>query len=451
MSNKFAWLIVLFSIVIACLFSWQWFGEQNRTYTLTIATGAKDGEYYAFGQALAKVVASHQSEIRLKIVETQGSLQNQELLEKNQVQLALLQSDVSLKPTTRAISILFPEMFHLIATQQSQIGSVDDLKGKRVAIPPQGSGSYRLFWTLLSHYGLSKTDIRPVILPSAQAYTALRQGKIDALFRVIALGNDQVSQLLQDSQIKLVPIEQGAALQLFQPNLEVSQIPKGTYNGGIPIPDRNLPVVAVRSILVTRSDLPQMIIYKLTRILFETRNELVRYNPQAAAIVPPSSTQKMGLPFHEGAEKYYNRDRPYFFVEYADLLGLLLSIAVLCTSGFWQLRLWYQGKQKNRADKYNLEILKLIERIDSTEDLKELAIVRSHLFKIFEKVVIDLDRDQITPESFQSFAFTWEVAMRSIRHREILLTSLEKAEGLPRASGGRRQVFKAGGAGKEGF
>jgi uncharacterized protein len=179
----------------------------------------------------------------------------------------------------------------------------------------------------------------------------------------------------------------------------------------------------VRSLFVTSSDLLQKIIYQLTRILFENRNELVKYNPQAAAIAPPNSIQKMGLSFHEGAKNYYNRDRPDFFVEYADLLGLLLSIAVLCTSGLWQLRLWYKGKQKNRADKYNLAILKSIEQIDSTEDLKELATVRSHLFKIFEKVVIDLDRDRITPESFQSFAFTWEVAMKSIRHREILLTN----------------------------
>ncbi|MGL5807791.1 MAG: TAXI family TRAP transporter solute-binding subunit [Xenococcaceae cyanobacterium] len=422
--NKLALPVILFSIVVACLFSWQWFGEHNRIYTLNVATGAKDGEYYAFAEAFAKVVASHQSKIQLKILETQGSSQNQELLVENKAQLALLQSDTSLNPKTRAIAVLFPEMFHLIATTKSQINGVGDLKGKRVAIPPQGSGSYRLFWMLASHYGLSKTDFQSTILPPSQAYIALRQGKIDALFRVIALGNDRVSQLLKDPQIKLIPIEQGAALQLFQPNLEVSQIPKGTYNGGIPIPDRDLPVVAVRSILVTRADLPEDIIHEVTRILFETRNELVKYNSQAAAIAPPDSVKNLGLPFHEGAKNYYNRNRPDFFVEYADLLGLLLSIAVLCISGFWQLRLWYEGKQKNRADMYNLEILKSIEQIHSTEDLGELATVRNHLFKIFEKVVIDLDRDRITPESFQSFAFTWEVAIKSIRHREILLTNI---------------------------
>jgi TRAP transporter TAXI family solute receptor len=436
MLNKLALPIILFSIVVACIFSWQWFGEPNRTYTLTLATGAKDGEYYAFGQALAKVVASGQSKIHLNIIETEGSLQNKQLLAENKSQLALLQSDIVLNPSTVAIAVLFPEMFHLIATEGSKINKVSDLKGKRVAIPPPGSGSYRLFWLLSSHYGLSQTDFTPITLAPKQADRALRQGKIDALFRVIALGNPQISQLLQNSQIKLVPIEQGAALQLFQPNLEVSQIPKGTYNGNIPIPAKDLPVVAVRSLLVTRSDLPEDIIYEITRILFETRNQLVSYDPQAAAIAQPESIKPLGLPFHKGAKTYYNQDSPGFLVEYADLLGLLLSISVLCISGIWQLRLWWKSKQKNRADFYNLEILKLIEQIHTTEDFDKLASIRNHLFAIFEKVVVDLDRDRITSASFQSFSFTWEVAMKTIRHREILLLNLNPNESTSGNSSG---------------
>ena len=63
----------------------------------------------------------------------------------------------------------------------------------------------------------------------------------------------------------------------------------------------------------------------------------------------------------------------------------------------------------------------MIDQIQSIKDLKQLAAVRRHLFEIFEKVVVDLDKDRISPESFQSFTFTWEVAMTTIRHREMLL------------------------------
>ncbi len=314
-------------------------------------------------------------------------------------------------------------MFHLIANQKSEIGRVSALKGKRIALMPKGSGSYALFWPLSQHYGLTETDFQTVNLPPAQAHAALLQGKVDALFRVIALGNPAVSQLLQNSQTQLVPIDQGSALQLFQPNLEASQIPKGTYNGAIPIPVEDLPVVAIRAVLVTNQDLDRGIVYDITRLLFEARNELVKKNPQAAMIEQPDSLSNLGLSFHPGAEDYYNQDKPSFIVEYAEPMGLLLSISVLCVSGIWQLKIRLRGQQKNRADFYNLEILKLIDKIQSLEDLEQLATVRRHLFKIFEKVVVELDIDRISPESFQSFTFTWEVAMTTIRHREILLSN----------------------------
>ncbi len=423
MKHKLVFMIVALSTIMAGVFTVQWFRDQNRVYSLTLATGEKNGEYYAFGQALAQVVARHCPQIQIEVLATEGSQENLNLLEEKKVQLAILQSDTPLTPSTKAISLLFPEMFHLIANQKSGIGRVSALKGKRIALMPKGSGSYALFWPLSEHYGLRETDFQTVNLPPAQAHAALLQGKVDALFRVIALGNPAVSQLLQNSQTQLVPISQGPALQLFQPNLEASQIPKGTYNGALPIPIEDLPVVAIRAALVTNQDLDRGIVYEITRLLFEARNELVKKNPQAAMIEQPDSLSNLGLSFHPGAEAYYNQDKPSFIVEYAEPMGLLLSISVLCVSGIWQLRIRLRGQQKNRADFYNLEILKLIDKIQSLEDLEQLAAVRRQLFKIFENVVVELDIDRISPESFQSFTFTWEVAMTTIRHREILLSN----------------------------
>ncbi len=408
---------------MAVVFAVQWVRDYKRFYSLTLATGEKNGEYYAFGQALAQVVARHYPQIQIEVLATEGSQENLELLEANKVQLAILQRDAPLTPSTKAISLLFPEIFHLIASQKSGIEKVSALKGKKIALMPQGSGSYALFWPLSQHYGLRETDFQTVNLPPEQAHAALLQGRVDALFRVIALGNPAVSKLLQNSQTQLVPIDQGAALQLFQPTLEASQIPKGTYNGAIPIPVEDLPVVAVRAMLVTNQDVDQGIIYGITRLLFEARNELIKENPQAAMIEQPDSLRSLGLSFHSGAEAYYNQDKPSFIVEYAEPMGLLLTISVLCVSGIWQLRMRLQGQQKNRADFYNLEILKLINQIQSLEDLEQLAAVRSQLFEIFEKVVVELDIDRISPESFQSFTFTWEVAMTTIRHQELLLSN----------------------------
>ena len=422
MQNKLIFLLICLSIITAGVFGWQWFQGQKRVYHLAIATGGSQGEYYAFAQALAKVIARHQPQIQLEVIATEGSLQNLALLESDRVQLALIQSDTTLLPSTKVIASLFPEIFHLIVTAESNINSFSELRGKRIALMPKGSGSYQLFWSLSTHYGLSSQDFVTETLSPSEAHVALQARKVDALFRVIALGNPAVSRLLQEGQTKLVPIDQGEAIQLFQPALFSSQIPKGTYDGAVPIPDENLPVVAVEAILVTREDIEQRLIYDITRILFEARKELAMQNIQAGMIREPKESNNLSLSFHTGAKAYYHQDKPSFIVEYAEPLGLLLSISVLFISGIWQLRLWFQGRQKNRADLYNLEILKLIAQINSIEDLEQLTLVRTHLFEILNKIVIDLDRDRVSPESFQSFTFTWEVAMKTLIYQETLLT-----------------------------
>ena len=421
MQSKFIYPLVFLSLIAASMFGWQWFRSQKRIYTLAIATGGSQGEYYAFAQALAKVVARHQPQIQIEVIETEGSLENLELLSSERVQLALIQSDTIVSPSTKAIASLFPEIAHLIVTKESKIDSFSELKGKRIALMPKKSGSYQLFWSLSSHYGLSEQDFETVVYSPLQAHAALRERKVDALFRVIALGNPAIRQLLNHGQTKVVAIKQGAALQLFRPALFPSQIPQGTYNGAVPIPAEELPVVAVEAVLVTHEELAHSLVYEITRILFEARNELVKQNIQAAMIPKPLESSHLGLSFHQGAKTYYNQDRPSFLVEYAEPLGFLLSLSVLGISSIWQLKMWWQGRQKNRADLYNLEILQLIAQINGMEDLEQLIQLRCHLFEILDKVVIDLDRDRVSPESFQSFTFTWKVAMREVSHRETLL------------------------------
>jgi uncharacterized protein len=258
-----------------------------------------------------------------------------------------------------------------------------------------------------------------------RAYQSITENKVDAFFQVTALGNSAIARLLQTQPVHLIAIDQGAALRLTVPALEDQVIPLGTYNGAIPIPAQNLPGVAVRSLLVTRQDSDLEIIYELTRILYEARNDLVKLFPQAAMISEPNALQNLGFAFHPGATAFYDKGKPSFIVEYAEPLGLLVSVSVLVISGLWQFRMWFQSKQKNRADFYNLEILKLIDRISAAHSLGELEEIHHQLFKIFEKVILDLDRDRISPESFQSFTFPWQIALTTLRHRETLILSFQ--------------------------
>ncbi|MGL5083973.1 MAG: TAXI family TRAP transporter solute-binding subunit [Microcoleaceae cyanobacterium] len=417
--------ILLLSLIGVSLFTILFrLQNSNQAYTLILATAGKNGQYYAFGDALAKIVAKHDPKIRLQVIETEGSRQNIELLNQNKAQLALVQSNITLNLSIQLVSFLFPEIFHLVATRESDIQNASDLRGKRIAIMPKGSGSNDLFWELSEHYGFIESDFQAIPFSPEEAHTALQTRQVDALFRVVTLGTPAMSRLLQSGENVLVPIDQSAALQLFQPALETSQIPRGTYNGSIPIPAEDLITVSVRALLVAREDVPEDIIRDITRILFEARNELIAINPQAALIRQPESMQPLGFSFHPGAQQYYTQDEPSFLERYADSIGLMLSVTALVASGLWQLKLWFQRRQKNRADFYNLELLSLIDEIPKISDIEHLEEIRHQLFQIFKEVVIELDGDRISAESFQSFTFTWQAAIATIRHQENLLRSL---------------------------
>lgn len=428
MQSKFTLPLVLLSVLAALGFTVQWVREQNRVTELTIATGSRDGEYYAFAGALAEVVARHHPKIKISVLETAGAQENLDLLEQKKAELAIVQSDTPSKPDARAVAFLFPEVFHLVARSGSGIQSVNDLKGKRVALMPEGSGSYTLFWQLSQHYRLDQSQFTPLPMQPNQAYAALRQGQVDALFRVIALGNTSMGELLRSSQSQLVPIDQVASLRLSLPYLEATEIPKGTYDGALPIPAVDTPVVGVRAVLISHQQVDAEVIQEITRTLFEFRNEIVSSYPRAATVRLPDAGENLGLPLHPGAKAYYNRERPIFLVEYAEPIGVLFSIGVLCVSGLWQFRMWLEGRQKNRADSYNLEILELVQRVETSNDLKELEAIRNQLFEILRKVVVDLDKDRISPESFQSFTFPWEVAVTTMRHREVMLLNLRSQQ-----------------------
>ncbi len=85
------------------------------------------------------------------------------------------------------------------------------------------------------------------------------------------------------------------------------------------------------------------------------------------------------------------------------------------------LRARFLQKQKNRADKFNLIILNLIQRIRQAGTFDEIDQLQEELFEIFKQVIGDWDEDRIDSDSFHSFTFTWETALKIASEREKLL------------------------------
>jgi len=413
--------VALLSVVLIGVFGWNVHQDTQRVYELTLATGSKTGYYYPFGQAIAELVFQQNPRLRIKVLETEGSEENMRRLQANEAQLAIVQNDTVAVPEARVIASLFKEVFHLIVSEQSGIQSVSDLKGKHIALMAQGSGSYSSFWLVSKHYGLKPSDFQFTAGSWTEATKLFVSGEVDAIFRVQPPGSDLVSDLLQNTPGKLVPIDQAAAMKIKLPYLQADLIPKGTYKGDPAVPDVDLPTVGVEATLLVRKDIDPVIVKEITRILFEHRRNLVATNSLAAMISQPSESGGLALPVHEGAQAYFDREKPDFLAANSDVIGLSFSFVTLFVSWLWQLRARFLQKQKNRADKFNLIILNLIQRIRQAGTFDEIDQLQEELFEIFKQVIGDWDEDRIDSDSFHSFTFTWETALKIASEREKLL------------------------------
>ncbi|MEM7694414.1 MAG: TAXI family TRAP transporter solute-binding subunit [Pseudomonadota bacterium] len=401
---------------------WYVFAENGTGTALRISSGTEGGTYRAFADAMSRSF-TQESATPIIVMGSAGSNQNAARLAADEADLGLIQSDTAVEPGISVVARLFPEAFHLVAREGSGIEGVADLRGKRVGLMPQGSGSNALFARLVRHYEVPFDALTIRYGTLSDHASAIAIGEIDAFFMVVALGNASIEDIIQRTPTQLVSIDQAEAIAMFDPALAADMVPVGTYSGDRPVPKEPISVVTVSSLLAVRDALADSTVEAMTGELFGSRQRMVRELPQAAFIAAPTAEDRLAFGVHPGADLYYSQDDPLFIVEYAEPMALGVTALALIISGLWQARIWLSGARKNRADQYNLAIVDIIARAEHITSAREFTKIRRELFDIFEKVIIDLDNDRIEERSLLSFSFAWQVAASTLNHRQLVMGS----------------------------
>lgn len=406
------WIAVLFGMVL-------WFRGQDVT-RLTIAAGPASGESFEVATAIAAVIETAYPDIAVDVYETQGSGENIRLVNSGHVDLAAIQSDAQVTSDVRVIATLFADAYQLVATTDSGIASVHDLEGRRVAIPPADSGQNESFWFLAGHYGIEPHELTALPMSDEAANFAMQQGQVDAVFRVRAPGNTLVRELVRDQQnMRLVPIRQPAALSLKRPTLNAGMIPLGSYRGFPPLPVEDLQTALVDRILVSRTDLDEQIVFKLTALLFEQRAALVGHSNLAGFISPLGQADQVSIPLHPGARNYYDREKPSLLQQNSRMAATFLYLGALVTSLFVALRTRIKQAHRVRISDYNHELLDIAEIAKNEDSSADLSQLQNRLVEILGDVVRDLESDRVTRDEFDHFSFTWQAVDTLVRDRTI--------------------------------
>jgi TRAP transporter TAXI family solute receptor len=125
---------------------------------------------------------------------------------------------------------------------------------------------------------------------------------VDAAFFSIALGAPVIADTLASGKVALIGIAPGAGEELRRkyPFYTAGEIPANTYKGQ----EREVATPAVMAMLVARSALPDDLVYRFTKAVFDNLTQFHSAHPAARSLTLQTALVGMALPLHPGAERF---------------------------------------------------------------------------------------------------------------------------------------------------
>ncbi len=312
--------VIILIILAAAVFYFQKGGEETQAYKVTILTGSTAGTYYPVGTAYAKLLNKYSDgKIDATALEGRASVANIKDICAGVANAGLAQNDIAYyayhgttieafqgNPQTciRAVGILYPETIQIVTLAGSGINSIYDLAGKKVAVGAEGSGTYWNARQILEAAGIWDQVVKEY-RKFSEIVEDLKLGNIDAAFLTAGVPTSAVEQLAADVDIKLIPVpdEVYQALKQQYPFYAKVVIPAGTYSDVT----EDVQTVAVMSMLLVHKDVPEDVVYLMTKILYEHADEIKQEVQKQSVqyISLDHALDGLSIPLHKGAYKYY--------------------------------------------------------------------------------------------------------------------------------------------------
>jgi uncharacterized protein len=186
--------------------------ERKNAWTVGIAGGLIDGTYMRFADELAKVLDDGDN-LRILPTVSYGAASNlDDLLYLRGVDLAVTQSDVfeyfrterktpNLQNRVHYMLRLPIAELHILA--KADVGSLEDLRGKKVNFGPAGSGSSLTGTIVFQRLGV---QVEQILIDQQSALQKLQSGEVAALVRVVGKPVDFFNRIPRNSGLHLIPI-----------------------------------------------------------------------------------------------------------------------------------------------------------------------------------------------------------------------------------------------------
>ena len=324
-ASRPAYLVTAFIVLIASIFLTIWLLLPGPPKTLTIATGFPDGLYHQFAKQLQVELAKEK--IVLRIQNTGGSVDNLALMadSKSGVDLAIIQSGVGSPnqyPKLTALAGLFYEPLWVwyrpdaFIKDGGSLRQLSQLKGKKVSIGNEGSGTNMLSQAILKLNDIESTQLNLVSLSPDEAIKQLRQGGIDVAMIVLAGEAPLLKDFYQLPGIRLMDFDQAETYTRVLPYLNRVDIPRGLVSIAHDLPKQDIHVIAPTATLVAHSDINPATV----SLLLGTTYDILRNYSRLQKPGEFPSSKGLDFPIDLDAEIFL-KDGPSFFYRHLPFWG----------------------------------------------------------------------------------------------------------------------------------
>lgn len=282
---------------------------------INVLTGGTSGVYYPLGVALSKVYGDNIAGARTQVQATKASVENLNLLQAGRGEIGFSLGDsVQMAwdgnkeagfpgklDKLRGIAAIYPNYIQIVASQESGVKTLAELKGKSLSVGAPKSGTELNARAILKAAGMGYDTLgKTEYLPFAESVELIKNRQLDATLQSAGMGVASIRDLATSVKINVVAVPAADVEKIGAPYM-AAVIPAGTYEGQT----EDVPTAAVGNFLITHEGVSDETAYQMTKLLFDNLPALSAAHAAAKAIDVKKALDGMPIPLHPGAERYY--------------------------------------------------------------------------------------------------------------------------------------------------
>ena len=303
-------------------------GEEG-TNLYYLGTGSVGGMYFTVGAAIGSIVSSQVPNVKVNAQITSGATENVSAYVNHDIDMGMMDSETAyvltqdpdnttsiyadrygfgLAPDATCIMALEPSWFVLIARENADFNSIEDLKGSnlKLGIGAPGASAYTIFQEVIDVLGIREEDLNTYPASHSTLAESLKDGNIDVMMNVLAGPTGPVSSLAElstSTDVRYIPLSQDFLDRFTEkyPVFKQGVIPAGWVDD---ITEDTLTFYQTH-VIVVNPELPEDVVYNITAAIFDNLDELAESTPSLSWLNKENAAADLPVRLHPGAQRYF--------------------------------------------------------------------------------------------------------------------------------------------------